>query len=68
VKIAIEQAIAVFSILDSWDRAGGAVSVDNGWPPAELLERSGERPIVLDWNGERAGVYGWRRGSSILFT
>ena len=63
-----ERAAAFFSMLDRWDRAEGAVSVVGWWPPAELMSSSDERPFASKRDGERAGYYGWRRGSSLLFT
>jgi len=60
--------IACSSMLDKRDRDQGAVSVVNGWPPAELMKSSDERLFAYGGDGERAGAYGWRRDSSLLFT
>jgi hypothetical protein len=58
-----ENKAASFSMLNRWSRAEGAIAVFNGWPPAEPISSSGERPFVYGRDGESARVYGWRRVS-----
>jgi hypothetical protein len=63
-----ELIAAFLGMLDKIQKAESAVLVVNGWPLAELIMSSGERPFAFERVGERAGGYGWRRGSSLLFT
>ena len=68
MKARDDRIAAFFSLLDRWDRVEGAVTVVNGWPPAELMSSSDERAFASKRDGERVDGYGWRRGSSLLFT
>jgi len=49
-----ENIAAFFSMLDRWDRAEGAVSFVNGWPPAEIRNISDARLLMYERQWRKA--------------